>query len=179
MRQSSFDCCNNLLLTAYAVQSHTPHVTRLGAFHSEVAMRSLLGLLLTAILVAATSVSAHHSFAATYDATKMVTLNGTVTKVEFRNPHIWVFLDVAGDNGGGATNWGCEGGAPNQLFRQGWRPDTLKTGDKVTIEGFASRDGKPVCNLRVLTRAADGRRVFAGQANDGAPTVPGQPGGAR
>jgi hypothetical protein len=86
-------------------------------------------------------------------------------------------LDVQGDNG--ATRWGCEGGAPNQLFRQGWRPDTLKVGEQITVEGFASRDGKPACNMRVLTRAIDGKRVFAGQAGDGAPAVPQQPGGAR
>ena len=139
-------------------------------------MRVTLGLL-AVILMAAPSVSAHHSFAATYDATKMITLNGIVTRVEFRNPHIWVFLDVQGDNG--ATRWGCEGGAPNQLFRQGWRPDTLKVGEQITVEGFASRDGKPACNMRVLTRAIDGKRVFAGQAGDGAPVVPQQPGGAR
>lgn len=142
-------------------------------------MRAILGLLIAGILAATPSVLAHHSFAATYDATKTVTLNGTVTRVEFRNPHIWVFVDVQGDGAAAVTNWGCEGGAPNQLFRQGWRPDTLKEGEKVSIEGFASRSGKPICNMRVLTRAVDGRRVFAGQANDGAPTTPGQPAGAR
>ena len=140
-------------------------------------MRSILGLLIAGVFAASPSVWAHHSFAATYDATKTVTLNGTVTRVEFRNPHIWVFVDV--QDGGNVTNWGCEGGAPNQLFRQGWRPDTLKEGEKVSIEGFGSRSGKPICNMRVLTRAIDGRRVFAGQANDGAPAVQGQPGGAR
>lgn len=139
-------------------------------------MRVMLSLIAAAIVAAASPGLAHHSFAATYDATKPVTLSGTVTRVEFRNPHIWVFVDVEG--GGMVTNWGCEGAAPNQLFRQGWRPDTLKTGEKITIEGFASRSGKPICNLRVLTRA-DGSRVFAGQANDGAPTAPNQPRGGQ
>ena len=139
-------------------------------------MRAILGLLIAATFASTPAVWAHHSFAATYDATKGLTLDGVVTRVEFRNPHIWVFLDVPGANG--VTNWGCEGAAPNQLFRQGWRPDTLKQGEKITIEGFGSRSGKPICNIRVLTRAIDGRRVFAG-ANDGAPTVPNQPGGAR
>lgn len=138
-------------------------------------MRTFLGLLFAGLAVTTSSVLAHHSFAATYDATKPVTLSGTITRVEFRNPHIWVFLDVPGSSG--VVNWGCEGAAPNQLFRQGWRPDTLKSGEKVSLEGFAARSGKPVCNLRVLTRAADGRRVFAGQANDGAPTAPGEGGG--
>ena len=140
-------------------------------------MRAVLGSLLAVCLGAAAPASAHHSFAATYDATKPVTFSGTITKVEFRNPHIWVFLDVA--DGGKTTNWGCEGGAPNQLFRQGWRPDTLKAGEQVTLEGFASRSGKPICNMRVVTRAASGERVFAGQANDGAPPTANQPGGAR
>jgi len=140
-------------------------------------MRAVPVVLLMSLVAAAPPLLAHHSFAATYDATKTVTLQGTVTRVEFRNPHIWVFLDVPGA-GGAVTNWGCEGAAPNQLFRQGWRPDTLKAGEKITIEGFGARSGKAICNLRVLTRE-DGRRVFAGQANDGAPTTPGQPGGAR
>lgn len=140
-------------------------------------MRAVLGSLVVVCLGATAAVQAHHSFAATYDATKPVTFSGTITKVEFRNPHIWVFVDVA--DGGAATNWGCEGAAPNQLFRQGWRPDTLKSGEKVTIEGFASRSGKPICNMRVVTRTGSGERVFAGQANDGAPSVANQPGGGR
>jgi hypothetical protein len=129
-------------------------------------MRVFLGLVVAAVVSATASVVAHHSFNATYDATKPVTLNGTVTRVEFRNPHIWIFVDAKDANG--VTNWGCEGGAPNQLFRQGWRPDTLQRGETVTIEGFAARSGKPACNMRTITRAVDGRRVFAG-ANDGAP----------
>jgi len=81
-------------------------------------MRAVLSLLVAGMLGATSTVVAHHSFAATYDATKSITLKGTITRVEFRNPHIWVFLDVPGDNGA-VTNWGCEGAAPNQLFRQG------------------------------------------------------------
>ena len=142
-------------------------------------MRAVLGLLIAGMFAATSSVLAHHSFNATYDATKQVTLSGIVTRVEFRNPHIWVFFDVKDERG--VTNWGCEGGAPNQLFRQGWRPDTLKKGEQITIEGFQARNGNTSCNMRVITRAADGRRVFAGQANDGAPVIPGAPapGGAR
>ncbi|MGE0592147.1 MAG: DUF6152 family protein [Vicinamibacterales bacterium] len=139
-------------------------------------MRAILGLVLGSLFATPLAVVAHHSFAATYDATKAVALTGTITRVEFRNPHIWIFLDVQGD--GGMVNWGCEGAAPNQLFRQGWRPDTLKAGDKVSLEGFAARSGQPICNLRVLI-GPDGKRVFAGQANDGAPTTPGQTGGQR
>jgi hypothetical protein len=129
-------------------------------------MRTLLSLLTALMVAASSSLYAHHSFAATYDANKPVTFSGAVTKVEFRNPHIWVFVDVK--EGDKVTNWGCEGGAPIQLFRQGWRPDTLKQGDEISIEGFAARDGKPVCNMRVI-KTGEGRRVFAGAANDGAP----------
>ena len=138
-------------------------------------MRAVLGLLLAGMFAATPAVLAHHSFAATYDATKRITLSGVVTRVEFRNPHIWVFFDVKGEDG--VTNWGCEGAAPNALFRRGWRPDTLKPGEPISVEGFAARSGKPICNMRVMTRATDGWRVFAG-ANDGGPSAR-QPGGAR
>jgi hypothetical protein len=138
-------------------------------------MRMMLGRL--AVMVGLVSscagvAFAHHSFSTMYDSAKPVTLKGTVTKLEFRNPHIWVFLDVTND--GKAVNWGCEGGQPNQLFRNGWRPDSVKPGDAVVLEGFAARTGKPVCNLRNLTMA-NGKRIFAGQAGDGAPD-PGAPG---
>lgn len=130
-------------------------------------MKLMTGVLITAALVSFSTVSAiaHHSFAAMYDATKPVTLKGTVTQVQFRNPHIWIYADVSGPDG--TVNWACEGGQPTTLFRNGWRPDSVKVGDKVVLEGFAARTGRPVCNVRNMTMA-DGRRVFAG-ANDGAP----------
>ena len=81
-------------------------------------------------------VSAHHSFAAEFDSNKPVTLSGAVTKVEWGNPHIWVYLDVKDDQGS-LQHWQCEGGAPNTLTRNGWSKDSLKYGDQVTIEGFA------------------------------------------
>jgi hypothetical protein len=121
------------------------------------------------LLVSAVPVFAHHSFAAMYDATKPIVLKGTVTKVMFRNPHIWVFVDVPGN--GTTVNWGCEGGNPNSLFRQGWTPEMMKLGEMVTMEGFAGRDGKPVCNLRNLVMA-NGKKMFIGTANDGAPALP-------
>lgn len=133
-------------------------------------MRMISRIALIAVLASscAAVASAHHSFSTMYDASKPVTLKGTVTVLQFRNPHIWVFMDVT--EGGTKTNWACEGGQPLQLFRNGWKPDTLKAGDTVMLEGFQARSGKPVCNLRNLTMA-DGRRVFAG-ANDGAPDRP-------
>ncbi len=125
---------------------------------------AVLGLLLSPL-----PTLAHHSFSAMYDVKKYVVLNGTLTEVMFRNPHIWVFIDVPGD--GSSVNWGCEGANPNSLFRRGWRPEWLKVGESVTMEGYAARNGKPLCNLRNLV-TADGKKMFVGAVDDGAPAVP-------
>jgi hypothetical protein len=132
-------------------------------------MMSRVAVVMAVASLSAGAAFAHHSFAAMYDATKPVTLKGTVTQVQFKNPHIWIFVDVA--DGGNKVNWACEGGQPTSLFRNGWRPDSVKVGDNVTMEGFSARTGKPVCNVRNLTMA-DGTRVFAGAVGDGAPDRP-------
>lgn len=106
----------------------------------------------------------HHSFAAQFDANKPVTLEGTVTKVEWRNPHIWVYLDVKGADGAVAA-WECEGGAPNALTRQGWTSQTLKIGSSLTIQGYLAKNGTNTCNAR--TWVYEGRQVFAGSADGG------------
>ena len=126
-------------------------------------------LLLGAGLVVACAlpIYAHHSFAAEFDATKQVTLNGAVTKLEWMNPHIWLYLDVKAD--GGMQRWQCEGGAPNTLTRNGWSKDSLKSGDPVTVEGFVAKDGSQTCNMR-LVKLPDGRSVFAGSSNSDAPS---------
>lgn len=125
-------------------------------------------LLLGAGLVVASAlpIYAHHSFAAEFDATKQVTLNGAVTKLEWMNPHIWLYLDVKAD--AGLQHWQCEGGAPNTLTRNGWSKDSLKSGDLVTIEGFLAKDGSKTCNMRVV-KLPDGRNVFAGSSAGDAP----------
>lgn len=116
---------------------------------------------LAAVLLAPIPALAHHSFAAVFDSNQELTLDGEVTKVEWTNPHIWVYLDVVDDQGE-VVNWQCEGGTPNSLRRRGWSSDTLQPGDRVEIEGWRAHDGSETCNARVLTK--DGRRLFAGSS---------------
>jgi Family of unknown function (DUF6152) len=111
---------------------------------------------------------AHHSFAAEYDSNKPVTLTGTVTKVEWMNPHARFYIEVK-DESGKATNWEFELGSPNGLMRKGWTRHSLKPGDTITVEGYRAKDGSNLGNARTVS-LADGRKVFAGTAGDGAPT---------
>lgn len=122
------------------------------------------------VVTAAAALSAHHSFAAEFDANKPVTLTGTVTRLEWANPHIWVYLDVKDDQGN-LQHWQCEGGAPNTLTRNGWSRDSLKANDRITIDGALAKDGSKTCNARVV-KLADGRSVFAGSAGGDAPPTP-------
>lgn len=132
---------------------------------------TFLAVLAALAVVTVRPVFAHHSFAAEFDANKQVTLQGSVTKLEWQNPHIWVYLEVKDDHGV-AQGWQCEGGAPNTLTRNGWSKDSLKFGDQVTIEGFLAKDGSRTCNARVV-KLPDGRNVFAGSSNgDGVPKKP-------
>ena len=105
---------------------------------------------------------AHHSFAAEYDSTKPVTLTGTVTLVEWMNPHARFYIDVK-DEKGETVNWELELGSPNGLMRQGWTRNSLKKGDQVTITGSLAKDGSKLANARTV-KLADGRSVFAGSS---------------
>ena len=128
-------------------------------------MKSLIAI--SCLMLAATAqLFAHHSFAAEFDANKRVTLKGTVTKVDWRNPHIYVYLNVKDDTGK-VTEWACEGGPPNVLLREGWTRNSVKEGDEVTIDGAVAKDGSKRCNSRSVN-LADGRKVFAGSSEDGA-----------
>ena len=118
-----------------------------------------------AALVAASTVAmlAHHSFDAEYDRNKPVTLKGTVTKVEFMNPHIWVYMDVK-DEQGVVSNWQVEGGAPNSLRRLGWNQDSVQKGAEIQVEGTLAKNGSKTVNARTVTLSATGRRLFAGSS---------------
>ena len=117
------------------------------------------------ILAAAVPVVAHHAVAAEFDASKPVTIKGTVTKLEWMNPHIWVYVD-AKDDKGNIVKWQCEGGPPNSLARNGWTRNALKAGDEVTIQGIMAKARDNVCNSRSVT-LPDGKRVFAGSPDEG------------
>lgn len=107
---------------------------------------------------------AHHSFAAEYDASKPATLVGTVTRVEWTNPHVRFHIDVA-DQAGAVTNWELTMGAVNGLLRRGWTKSMLKPGDTVTVNGYFARDGSHLANARVVT-LSDGRKMSGGTAVD-------------
>lgn len=120
------------------------------------------------LAVLATPALAHHSFAAEYDVKQPITMTGTVTKVEWLNPHARFYIDVQ-DKGGKVINWEFELGSPNSLMRKGWTRNSLKPGDVVTVDGFRAKDGSSLGNARTIN-LADGRKVFAGSAENGAPT---------
>ena len=113
-----------------------------------------------ALLVAAAPLAAHHAFAAEFDVTKSIKVKGTTTKMDWVNPHAWLYVDVK-EADGKVTNWRFELGAPNSLIRLGWKRDTVPIGAAVEIEGFQAKAGGPVANGRSI-KLADGRELFSG-----------------
>ena len=125
-------------------------------------MKRGIAALLTAfaLLVSGLSLAAHHSFAAQYDRDKPITLKGDITKIEWANPHIYFYIDVA-DSSGAKVHWSIEGGAPSTLYRAGWRKDSAKVGETVTVDGFLAKDGSKLVNMQTAV-LADGRKLFVG-----------------
>ena len=119
------------------------------------------------VLLSSVALLAHHAFQAEYDATKPVKITGVVKKVEWMNPHIWFYVDVK-DDSGKVTTWGFSGGPPGMLQRRGITRDVLKPGDVIKVEGFRAKDGSNNASGGNVT-FADGRKVFAGAAEDVVP----------
>jgi hypothetical protein len=125
-----------------------------------------------ALAAAALPIYAHHSFAAEYDASKAVRITGVISKVEWTNPHSYLYIDVK-DEQGATSTWTCEGGAPNALSRRGFRKNDIKLGDTVTIDGYGAKDGSHLMDARRIT-LSDGRSFYSGSPGDGGPGDPGK-----
>lgn len=121
---------------------------------------SILPGLAFSLVFAAAATFAHHGFGVEFDKNSPVTLTGVVTKMEFMNPHMYFYVDVKGKDGK-VVNWAFEGGPPNVIYRQGWRKDTLKPGDAVTVKGFRAKDGTHLAACATV-KLPDGREISAG-----------------
>lgn len=119
------------------------------------------------LLLAGTPVLAHHAFSAEFDANAPIKLEGTVAKMEWINPHAWIYLDVKKQDGT-TEQWKIEGGTPNALFRRGFTKDSLKPGTAIVVTGYRAKDGTLKGNGRDLT-FPDGRKLFLGSSGTGAP----------
>ena len=117
------------------------------------------------ILMASVPVWAHHAFAAEFDANNPVKFRGTVSKMEWINPHAWIHIDVKGDNGQ-VTKWMIEAAAPNALLRRGWTKQSLLPGTEILVEGYQAKDGANRANGSIIT-FTDGKKLFVGSSGDG------------
>jgi hypothetical protein len=118
-------------------------------------------------LAATLPLFAHHSFAAEFDASKAIRLNGTLTKIEWTNPHSYFYVDVK-DEKGTAQNWACEGAGPGSLSRRGFKRGDIKIGDPLVVDGYRAKDGSRLIDARRVT-LPDGRNIYGGTPGDGGP----------
>lgn len=132
-------------------------------------MRRSLVLIVAALALFALSVPvwAHHAFSAEFDANRPLKLRGNVTKMDWINPHAWLYVDVKGTDGV-VTNWAIELGPPNALLKRGWTKQSVPVGMEVIVDGYQAKDGALRANGRDVT-LPDGRKMFAGSSNTGAP----------
>jgi hypothetical protein len=131
-------------------------------------MRRTLCTAAVVLFLGTMRISAHHSFAAEYDENKLVTVSGVVTGFKWTNPHAWLYIEGK-DESGRVTSWSFEMGSPSGLIHRGWRKMELKTGDQITVDGYAAKNGRNVANARTVTMP-DGRKLFGGfQSTPGAP----------
>jgi Family of unknown function (DUF6152) len=138
-------------------------------------MRTKLLLLITGIafLLSAVPVWAHHAFAAEFDSSKPIKFRGTVTKMEWINPHAWIHIDVKGDDGK-VTPWMVEAAAPNALLRRGWNKNSLPPGTEILVEGYQAKDGANRANGSIIT-FPDGKKLFVGSSAGDPGAAPGAP----
>ena len=158
------------LLPSYPTFRTTVCLTAPSHWYKFRFVRKILGALAAILAMTAMPALAHHSFSAEFDGSKLIELKGTVTRIDWANPHVYFYLDVKDDKGN-TSNWGCEAASPGSLHRQGWNRDSLKVGDQVIVGGYPARDGSKLADARRVT-LPDGRRIFGGTAGDGGPGEP-------
>ena len=131
-------------------------------------IKTVLLSLTASALAAALPAHAHHSFPAQYDIAKPIALTGKVTKVEWTNPHIFIYIDVPDEQTGAVVNWALEMGGPNALLRLGWKRDSIEADDLITVEGSLARDGSRLANATSIVMVATGQKMLAGSSGGAA-----------
>ena len=134
-------------------------------------IRTLTFILLLAgalAVLGAPAAIAHHAFTAEFDGTKPVMLQGVVTRMDWVNPHSWIYIDVPQPDGS-VQHWEVEAGAPNAMFRRGWNKNSIPVGTEIVVDGYRAKNGKNIANGRNVT-FPDGRKMFVGSSGTGAPT---------